>query len=152
MITTRIATPDDLPFLQGLVPRLRGFGPAPLRPARAMDEAEQRAFADALNAPDPGDCVVIAELNRVPAGAAMFEEQRDYFTGETHGHLSIIIVEGDAEGRGVGKALLDAAEAWARDRGHRFITLNVFDGNQRARAFYERNGWRPDAVKYLKEL
>ncbi len=152
MITSRIATPDDLPWLHELVPRLRGFGPAPLRPARAMDEAEQRAFADALRAPDPGDCVVVAELDGARAGAAMFEELTDYFTGEAHGHLSIIIVAEDAEGQGVGKALLDACEGWARDRGYRFVTLNVFDGNRRARMFYERNGWRPDVVKYLKEL
>ena len=151
-ITLRPATEADQGFLRDLVPRLRGFGPSMLRPAAAMDAAEQRAFADAVSRPDPGDAVVVAELDGQPAGAALFEEKTDYFTGERHGHLGIIIVGDHAEGQGVGKALLDACEAWARERGHRFVTLNVFDRNQRARRFYERNGWHPDAVKYVKEL
>jgi GNAT superfamily N-acetyltransferase len=39
------------------------------------------------------------------------------------------VVTREAEGRGVGAALMRAAEAWARSRGHGKLTLNVFDGN-----------------------
>ena len=56
------------------------------------------------------------------------------------------------KGRGVGAALLRAAEAWALARGHATLTLNVFDGNRRARALYERAGFRPDTIKYRKTL
>ena len=151
-LTLRPATAADLGFLRALVPRLRGFGPSMLRPAAAMDDAEQQAFAQAVTHPGPGHAVLVAELDGHPAGAALFEEKTDYFTGEAHGHLGIIIVGDGAEGQGVGKALLDACEDWARARGHRFVTLNVFDRNARARRFYERSGWHPDAVKYVKEL
>jgi GNAT superfamily N-acetyltransferase len=56
------------------------------------------------------------------------------------------------EGRGVGRLLLGTAEAWARDRGHPFITLNVFAQNTRARALYERVGFGPETLRYVKPL
>ena len=53
---------------------------------------------------------------------------------------------------GVGRALIDAVERWADASGYRFITLNVFDANIGAKAFYERVGYTPDAVRYVKEV
>jgi RimJ/RimL family protein N-acetyltransferase len=32
------------------------------------------------------------------------------------------------------------------------LTLNVFDGNTRARRFYESAGFAPETLKYAKEL
>jgi len=52
----------------------------------------------------------------------------------------------------VGRALLAAVEAWSVARGHRFVTLNVFADNARARAVYERAGYAPDTLRYLKTL
>ena len=80
------------------------------------------------------------------------EEKQDYFTLEPHGHIGILVVTREAEGRGAAAALMRAAEAWARSRGHQILTLNVFDGNRRARTLYEHFGFRPDTVKYLKTL
>ncbi len=42
--------------------------------------------------------------------------------------------------------------ATAADRKYRFLTLNVFSDNTRARTAYERAGYEPDVVRYLKEL
>lgn len=143
----------DRAFITGLVPRLRAFGPPPLRPPDAMDRAEVEALEQALNQPDPDFTLLVAELEGVgPAGVALANAATDYFTHEKHGHLSIIIVSEQGEGHGVGRALLEAVEAWSRAQGHRFITLNVFDGNARARSVYERAGYGPDTVRYLKEL
>ncbi len=47
---------------------------------------------------------------------------------------------------------MDAAEEWARNRGYRRVTLNVFAQNDRARQMYERFGYEPETVHYLKEL
>ena len=54
--------------------------------------------------------------------------------------------------RGVGRALIQEVEAWARESGYRFLTLNVFARNLEARRFYEHNGFIEDTVKYLKPL
>ena len=152
-VRVRPAVEADRAFIVGLVPRLRAFGPPPLRPADAMDRAEAEALERALGEPDDDVLLLVAELDGVgPAGVALANAATDYFTRERHGHLSIIIVSEQGEGHGVGRALLDAVERWSAARGYRFITLNVFDGNQRARGVYERAGYGPDTVRYLKEL
>ncbi len=43
---------------------------------------------------------------------------------------------------GVGNALMDAVEAWARVRGAAATSLWVVDGNDGARGFYEARGYR----------
>ena len=152
-VTLRKATPGDRQFILDLVPRLRAFGPPPLRPAEALDEAERNALNRALDHPQPDHAIFVGELPEVgPAGIAYVETATDYFTGERHGHLAILIVDESGEGQGVGKALLAAVEEWAAAQGYRFITLNVFAGNARARAVYERAGYSPDTVRYAKEL
>ena len=152
-ITIRDATAADRDFIVALVPRLRAFGPPPLRPPDALDHAERLTLERALDDPMPDALLVVAELAGVGrAGVAYAETWIDYFTGEQHGHLGILIVAEAAEGRGVGRALLEATEAWAAARGYRFVTLNVFADNAHARRVYERAGYVQDAIRYVKEL
>ncbi len=63
-----------------------------------------------------------------------------------------MVVAPGGEGRGAGRALMAAAEEWARGRGYRLLTLNAFSRNTRARRLYERLGYGEDMVKYVKEL
>jgi GNAT superfamily N-acetyltransferase len=48
--------------------------------------------------------------------------------------------------RGVGHALLTAAEEWLRTAGFTSAFLWVLEGNERAAVFYEAHGWREDGV------
>ena len=64
----------------------------------------------------------------------------------------MIAVTARAEGRGIGAALLRAAEDWARAEGYATLTLNVFEGNARARRAYEHAGFKVETVKYVKPL
>jgi ribosomal protein S18 acetylase RimI-like enzyme len=66
--------------------------------------------------------------------------------------VSVIAVTEEAEGRGVGRALMEHAEKWARERGHDRITLSVFEGNRRARGLYERVGYAVEMRRYVKPL
>jgi GNAT superfamily N-acetyltransferase len=47
---------------------------------------------------------------------------------------------------------MDAIEEWARRRGYRWVTLNVFDRNARARALYDGLGYDVETVHYRKTL
>ena len=48
--------------------------------------------------------------------------------------------------------LMAGAEAWARARGFRVLTLDVFAANARARAFYARLGYLEQTLKLAKPL
>jgi GNAT superfamily N-acetyltransferase len=149
----RQARPDDRAFVIGLVPRLRAFGPSALRSDEALDGAEERALARAFDEMPRGAAIFVAEDDdATPLGAAYVETAIDYFTGERHGHLGILAVAADGEGKGAGRALLEEVERWAALNRFRFVTLNVFWDNARARHVYERAGWAPDTVRYLKVI
>jgi len=115
-----------------------------------MNASEASATAAAIGGDER--TVIVAEADGVRAGFIHLETATDFFTHERHGHISTIVVSPDAEGAGVGRALLDAAEAWGRERRYRFLTLNVFERNAAARRLYERAGFRIDTIKYLKTL
>jgi GNAT superfamily N-acetyltransferase len=48
--------------------------------------------------------------------------------------------------------LMDAAEGWARRRGHQHITLETGAANGAARAFYDRRGYQEEDVRLTKTL
>ena len=153
-VTIRAPVAGDREQILALIPRLRAFGPPALRPIEDLDRAESEAITKALDAPPAGSVVLVAESDGMSgvAGVAYVETHEDYFTNEKHAHLSILSVAEEAEGHGVGRALLNAVDEWTRARGYRFVTLNVFGGNERARRVYERAGYQVDAVKYLKPI
>jgi ribosomal protein S18 acetylase RimI-like enzyme len=64
----------------------------------------------------------------------------------------VLAVSDEAEGRGVGSALLDACESWARARGSDRLTLHAMVANTRARTLYERRGYVGELVRYVKML
>jgi ribosomal protein S18 acetylase RimI-like enzyme len=57
-----------------------------------------------------------------------------------------------ARGRGFGRAAMEAAEAWTRDRGGTRVALNVFGPNLIARALYESLGYEVQATSMFKDL
>ena len=59
-----------------------------------------------------------------------------------------VFVREDARGLGIGSALLDAIEDEAARRGLGEVRLDVIDVNPRARALYERKGFRATATTH----
>ena len=85
-------------------------------------------------------------------GAVCLTTQVDYFTHEELAHVEVLAVDPSAQGRGVARILMDAAEAWARQQGFARISLNVWTQNERARGLYEHLGYLPETMHYLKAL
>jgi GNAT superfamily N-acetyltransferase len=151
-VSVRAARPADRAFVLEAASRLSAFGVPEGRTSEEIVEGEARTLRAFFDRSDPRDTLLVAEAGGRASGFIFLEEKQDYFTLETHGHVGIVVVTSDAEGRGVGAALMRAADAWARSLGYRRLTLNVFDGNRRARAIYEHLGFRPDTIKYQKKL
>jgi len=66
---------------------------------------------------------------------------RRHFAGELDAYIGELIVAEAAEGRGIGRLLMRAAEDWADSRGLRRLTLETGAANSAARAFYASLGY-----------
>ncbi len=69
-----------------------------------------------------------------------------------HGYVADIFVAPGHRGRGVGAALLAAAEDYLAGRGFNRVRLSVLAANADARAVYEKRGYRAYEVVYEKPL
>ena len=151
-LSIRVATMADAPAILALADRLAAFGPTTRKPAEIADR-ERAALANALSRSAPGARLLVAEQPpHGVIGVVFLETRQDYFTERPHGYVAILAVAGEAEGRGVGRALLKAAEDWGRANGLTKLTLAVFSDNRRAKDFYERQGWRPELETWFKKL
>jgi ribosomal protein S18 acetylase RimI-like enzyme len=75
------------------------------------------------------------------------------FSGET-GTWFIFDIEiaKDARGRGFGRAAMEAAEEWTRERGGTRVALNVFGPNLIARSLYDSLGYEVLATSMFKDV
>jgi RimJ/RimL family protein N-acetyltransferase len=65
-------------------------------------------------------------------------------------HVAVlaVLVANERRGQGIGRALMDAAEAWAREVGVSKLELSVFAHNAPAIALYGRLGYRREGVRH----
>jgi ribosomal protein S18 acetylase RimI-like enzyme len=150
-VSFRCAALDDEAVLTVLAERLTAFPLPAWRRPEDISTADAREMMAAVRENDSDNAVWIAERGGRVAGCLHVLALTDFF-GLRHAHISVIATTAEAEGTGIGAALLDFAEAWARERQLPLMTLNVFATNARALRFYERGGWVPEMLKYVKPL
>ena len=152
-IIVRDATVSDRDFVINAVRRLASFGPPPWRTPLEIVTREQKALQDFFDRRVHGSALLIAgRTAEQRLGYVYLETKQDYFSGRQCGHINTIAVSESYEGRGVGSALMRAAEEWARAKGFSHLTLNVFAGNDKAREIYEHMGFRAETLHYVKTL
>lgn len=71
-------------------------------------------------------------------------------------YLTMIIVESNSIGKGIGAQLLSKAVLWLKNNGFKKLGLEVLETNQRAISFYQRNGFftieqRPNHFIYMEK-
>lgn len=152
-IRIRKCTPSDQEFILSLVTRFSEFNLPEWRTTTEINRTNYLALMQALDNPEDASTILIAEdENGVQAGFIHLQTQTDYFNGEKHGYISDLAVSQAFEGQGVGRMLLDTAESWTLEQGYRLLTLYVFADNTRAKGLYEKIGFQPEVVKYVKPL
>jgi ribosomal protein S18 acetylase RimI-like enzyme len=82
--------------------------------------------------------VYLAREDGDPIGTATVAE---YHAEPGIAHIYAMWVAPDARRTGAGRALLEAAASWARDRGCERLVLSVTESNATARAFYAAVGF-----------
>lgn len=152
-IHIRSMQPSDKGFILRLAPRFVAVGVPPWRDAARALGFHQETTVEVVTAQGSDTAVFVAEdAAGAPLGFIHMTGSGDFLTGEPQGYISAIAVTEEAEGSGVGKALMAAGEAWAREQGYRVLALDTFAMNTRGRAFYQRLGYLEETVKYVKVL
>jgi ribosomal protein S18 acetylase RimI-like enzyme len=65
-------------------------------------------------------------------------------------HLMAMWVHPKIRGSGGADELVEAVIAWAQSEGAKLVRLKVIEGNDRARGFYERMGFRPTGREEIR--
>ena len=151
-ITLRPAAADDRAFIDSLSPRLSGVPRPAWHDAAAMEGFQDRHMAASFAAVDGAETLIACAADGRRLGYIHLRPARDGVTDEPCGYISLLATTPEAEGTGVAARLMGAAEKWARGRGYRLLSLDVFADNKRAIELYERRGFRSETFRMVKPL
>ncbi len=145
--TIRDATANDLHTLAGLY-EASGVDEPGVNDAASLSHGWHRLRTDT-----PTARVLVAEVD----GEALGTLTCFVLPQLLHGGASTCIVEAvavnpKAQGRGVGRALMDAAMAIAREHGCYKLALSSNSQRNEAHAFYDRLGYQRHGVSFVAHL
>jgi ribosomal protein S18 acetylase RimI-like enzyme len=150
-LTIRAATGADADAVRSLADRLRE-GVAPWRDETAVTTAVRRWVEGSLDAMDePGHAVLVAENAGTILGFVTMSPG-SHWSGAIEPSIGELVVAPEAESKGIGKALVEAAMDHARSEGHTRISVSTGAANARARALYRRLGFEDEDVTLSREL
>ncbi len=142
---------EDRDGVMALAPRLTE-GVAAWREAGAVAEAVTGWVTASLDrAAQAAAGVFVAESAGRVAGFVTVTE-RTHFTGQVDGYVGELAVAPHLTRHGVGRALMAAAEEWARDRGLENLTLETGAANLPALGFYRSLGYVAEEVRLSRSV
>jgi ribosomal protein S18 acetylase RimI-like enzyme len=151
-VAIRRATGSDRAFVRDLGRRVSGSSVSSMRPGdpELVDEAYERLVDYVLTR---DHAILIAAEADVPLGFALLVfDLPEEVTLADQAFVAYMAVEPASRRRGVGRALLDAAETIARERGIPHMSLMVTEENAAARALYAGAGFATERRLLTKAL
>ena len=144
-VRIRPAAEADLPELVELLRQLfeleQDFEPDASKQQAGLSLMLESPFAELL----------IAECGGRVAGFCGVQLQISTAMGSYAAQIEDLVLHPEFRRRGIGSRLLDAAGAWAKQRGARRLQLNCDDQNLPAMRFYEARNWiRTHLFNYFK--
>jgi GNAT superfamily N-acetyltransferase len=137
MLTVRKMTHDDRGTVFALVAQFA----TSFKPERAAFET---GFDRLL--PDKSAWLAVAELDDEIVGYCLGFDHDTFFANGRVSWVEEIMVKESMRGKGIGRRLMDAFEAWAAGRGSKLIAL----ATRRAAAFYLALGYEESATYFRK--
>ena len=149
----RDAMPSDGEAMLALMPRLAEFNLPDGRVPEHLYQGDVKLMQQWISG-NASDCLVQVAVDDSGEvlGFTLTRLRPDALSHEPSAHLEAIAIASEAEGRGVGKALLESNEENAKSHGAQSMTLHVISTNQRAREFYERSGYFGELLRYIKRI
>ncbi|WP_226481976.1 GNAT family N-acetyltransferase [Natrinema amylolyticum] len=149
--TIELASRDDLDALAELWVRLAADQRR--HDSAVRPESNREAMRETLGAYLVNDGLLVARLDDAIVGFASVSIERGTLELDTtRGLLSNIYVEPAYRNRGIGTALLEAAEESLVQRGADAMLLEVMADNESARRFYRRKGYDEFRVTMERSL
>ena len=136
----RPATADDAPAVAALLAQLGYDTPADAVPPRLYAVSRE------------GGTVFIAEGEEGPLGLAALTSHAAIHSAAPVGYITALVVAEQARGKGVGRALVDAAERWARARGCARLSVTSAERRDDAHEFYPACGLPYTGRRFSKSL
>ena len=97
-------------------------------------------------------CILVAEAGTEVIGMATVQILISTAQGGPVGLVEDVVVREDCRGRGLGRRLMEALNAWAVERGLTRLQLLADRGNLPALDFYRRIGWQRTQLVCLRHL
>lgn len=146
--------------------RVESRTPVAIRPAEDADAPELAALlahlgypADAADLPDrllrlrsDGDDAFVAVLDGVTVGLATVHSRAVLHVARPVAQLTALVVPPAMRGRSVGRALVVAAEQWARAQDADRLVVTTALHRAEAPLFYERLGFEHTGRRYVRKL
>jgi GNAT superfamily N-acetyltransferase len=136
MAKIREALPGEVERVLGMYEWL--FAPPGSVPPRWDPAHARRAIAQAIE--DPSAAVLVAEHRSELFGLCTAYLDLNSVRFGPRCWVEDLAVSPEHRSQGVGKALLDRAKEWARERGGTHLELDSADSRTDAHRFYEREG------------
>jgi ribosomal protein S18 acetylase RimI-like enzyme len=143
--------PADHEQVMALAPRLAEWV-APWRDPDAVLPAVRGWVRDSIEASGrPDHAVYVAAAGADVLGFVSVSE-RTHFTGQVDAYVGELAVRPGMERRKIASRLMDAAAAWAADRGLSFLTLETGAANAPARGLYRVLGFGEEDIRLTKAI
>ncbi|HVB10014.1 MAG TPA: GNAT family N-acetyltransferase [Bacillota bacterium] len=146
-IDIRLARPDELRWIDGwsdyevTVPATRDLGLAERHLRTWRRSAPARGTPPGMRRLD----IVAAEGSSLLGFTTLLLGGRDALTGEALGYIADVQVDPGSRRQGIGRRLVEGAIALARREGMALVTLDVAEGNRKARRLYASLGFQPES-------
>ena len=149
----RLAHADDDEFILALAERFVDFDLPAWRKRNETLNGIRNDIARHLRELPPASHLYVAEdEDGERLGFLHLQTQKDFFTGALNCHISDLVVAEEHDGKGIGSALLEFAEHWAKEHRCKHVTLAVFPANERAQALYQRHGFGVETLRMCKTV
>lgn len=151
MVNVRPYNPTDRAFVLSLAPRL-AIGMQAWRDLGLWLKTVEGWLTESIDRHNQKTMVLIAEDEKGERLGFATVSHSTHFTGQRQAYIGELTTSEAFEGRGVGTALVEVCEQWAREQGYDLLTLTTGAANIRALSFYHHHGFNDEDITLTKLL